>query len=88
MGDNGIVIYVYVFEYMVIVKIVNEIINYVDENGYVLIISYIVNFIYILIVMNLVDGMMIIYYLIIIILIELDVIIGRLVDFGWVLGNS
>ncbi|RXS47526.1 LPXTG cell wall anchor domain-containing protein [Lactiplantibacillus plantarum] len=87
-GDNGTVIYVYVPEYMAIVKTVNETINYVDENGHALTTSYTANPIHILTVTNPVDGTTTTYYSTITTSIELDATTGRPVDSGWVLGNS
>ncbi|MGY5271504.1 lectin-like domain-containing protein [Lactiplantibacillus plantarum] len=87
-GDNGTVIYVYVPEYMAIVKTVTETINYVDENGHALTTSYTANPIHILTVTNPVDGTTTTYYSTITTSIELDATTGRPVDSGWVLGNS
>lgn len=84
-GDNGTVIYVYVPEYMAIVKTVNETINYVDENGHALTTSYTANPIHILTVTNPVDGTTTTYYSTITTSIELDATTGRPVDSGWVL---
>ncbi|WP_273705877.1 lectin-like domain-containing protein, partial [Leuconostoc mesenteroides] len=87
-GDNGTVIYVYVPEYMAVIKTVNETINYVDEHGHALNTSYTANPIHILTVTNPVDGMTTTYYSTTTTSMELDATTGKPVDFGWVLGNS
>ncbi|MBS0937876.1 lectin-like domain-containing protein [Lactiplantibacillus plantarum] len=87
-GDNGTVIYVYVPEYMAVIKTVNETINYVDENGHALNTSYTANPIHILTVTNPVDGTTTTYYSTTTTSMELDATTGKPVDSGWVLGNS
>ncbi|MGX7693204.1 lectin-like domain-containing protein, partial [Lactiplantibacillus plantarum] len=87
-GDNGTVIYVYVPEYMAVIKTVNETINYVDEHDHALNTSYTANPIHILTVTNPVDGTTTTYYSTTTTSMELDATTGKPVDSGWVLGNS
>ncbi|WP_420704691.1 mucin-binding protein, partial [Leuconostoc mesenteroides] len=81
-------IYVYVPEYMAVIKTVNETINYVDEHRHALNTSYTANPIHILTVTNPVDGTTTTYYSTTTTSMELDATTGKPVDSGWVLGNS